>query len=80
VDGRADVFEETGVLSDYGNWATLQSDPNELLNKYKIDFCLLSRESPMARVMSLLKWKTIYSDENSIIFVRDKDPMDPAKQ
>jgi hypothetical protein len=71
VDGRADVFEETGILSDYGNWATLQSDPNDLLNKYKIDFCLLSRESPMARVMSLLKWKTIYSDENSIILVRD---------
>ena len=75
VDGRADVFEETGVLIDYGNWATLQSDPNDLLDKYKIDFCLLSRESPMARVMSLLKWKTVYSDENSIILVRDKDPM-----
>jgi hypothetical protein len=79
VDGRADVFEETGVLGDYGNWATLQSDPNELLNKYKIDFCLLSRASHMARVMSLLKWKTIYSDENSIILVRDKAPMDPEK-
>jgi hypothetical protein len=80
VDGRADVFEQTGVLSDYGNWATLQSDPNELLNKYKIDFCLLSRESYMARVMSLLKWKTIYSDETSIIFVRDKGLMDHEKK
>ncbi|MBS1798677.1 MAG: hypothetical protein JSS95_02510 [Acidobacteria bacterium] len=75
VDGRADVFEQTGVLSDYGSWATLQSNPTDLLYKYKIDFCLLSRESPMARVMSLLNWKTIYSDEYSIILVRDKGPM-----
>ncbi|MBS1820569.1 MAG: hypothetical protein JST61_01125 [Acidobacteria bacterium] len=72
VDGRADVFEETGVLSDYGKWVELQSDPNNLLRKYKIDFCLLSRESPMTKVLTLLGWKTIYSDENSVIFVRDR--------
>jgi hypothetical protein len=71
VDGRADVFEATGVLADLTQWATLQSDPNELLNKYKIDFCLLSRESPMATVLPLLpNWTAVYSDNNSVIFVR----------
>ena len=75
VDGRADVFEWTGVLSEFGRWATLQSDPKILLDKYKISFCLLSRTSPMARVFPLLPgWSRIYSDENSIIFARTASP------
>jgi hypothetical protein len=71
VDGRADVFEWTGVLEDFGKWATLQSDPHTLLDKYKIDFCLLTRSSPMAQVLPLLHdWKLVYSDNMSVIFVR----------
>jgi hypothetical protein len=71
VDGRADIYEWAGVLGDYGSWATLQSDPNSLLDKYRVNFCLLTSESPMAHVMPLLhKWKNVYSDGNSVIFVR----------
>jgi hypothetical protein len=71
VDGRADVFEQTGVLAEFGNWATLQSDPKELLDKYKIGFCLLTRKSPMVVVVPLLhNWTAIYSDNNSVIFMR----------
>lgn len=73
VDGRADVFEETGVLSEFGNWATLQSDPRELLDKYHVTFCLMARRSPMANVLPLLPgWKGVYTDQNSMIFVRDR--------
>jgi hypothetical protein len=71
VDGRADVFEWTGVLGDFESWATLQVDPNILLDKYRIDFCLLSQQSAMARVLPLLHgWKVVYSDDRSVIFVR----------
>ena len=72
IDGRADVFEWTGVLSDFGKWATLESDPHELLDKYKIDFCLLSREAPMARVLPLMGWNAIYSDKLSVIFTKPR--------
>ncbi len=73
MDGRADVYEWAGVLGEFGNWATLQSDPNALLQKYKIGFCLLSNRSPMLHVLPLLKdWKQVYSDNNSVIFVRTK--------
>jgi hypothetical protein len=72
VDGRADVFEWTGVLGDFGRWALLQSDPRLLLDKYGIDFCLLSREAPMARVLPLLGWNAIYSDNLSVIFTRPR--------
>jgi hypothetical protein len=71
VDGRADIFEATGVLAEFGNWATLQSDPHTLLDQYGIDFCLLARQAPMVRVLPLLRsWTAIYADENSIVFVR----------
>ncbi|WP_035359044.1 hypothetical protein [Edaphobacter aggregans] len=71
VDGRGDIFEQTGVLGDFEKWATLKGAPDLLLDKYHIDFCLLSRNSPMVFVLQLLpNWKAIYSDNNSTIFVR----------
>jgi hypothetical protein len=71
IDGRADVFEWTGVLTEYGKWAMLQSPPADLLDKYNIGFCLLARESPMAFVLPLFPdWKSVYSDDNYVIFVR----------
>ena len=71
VDGRGDVFEWTGVLGEFGQWATLQSDPNILLDKYGIDFCLLAHDSPMVHVLPLLHdWKLVYTDNASVIFVR----------
>jgi hypothetical protein len=72
IDGRGDVFAWTGVLGDFEKWATLESDPRELLEKYGIDFCLISRDSPMARVLTLIGWRPIYSDELSVIFTRPR--------
>jgi hypothetical protein len=71
VDGRSDVFEETGVLGEFADWATLRSDPANLLDKYDIRFCLLAHQSPMAKVMPLLGWTAVYSDTNSTIFIRN---------
>jgi hypothetical protein len=71
VDGRADVFEWSGVLEEFGRWAMLQSDPERLPDKYKVSFCLLNPSSPTARVLPLLPdWKEVYSDENSVIILR----------
>jgi hypothetical protein len=73
IDGRGDIFEETGVLKDFAAWAKLESDPHVLLDKYPIDFCLLARGSPMSHVLPLLPgWKTAYSDDTAIVFVRDR--------
>jgi hypothetical protein len=73
VDGRADIYDWTGVLSEFGAWATLQTDPRALLDKYRIDFCLLSRTAPMSRVLPYLPgWSMIYSDELSVIFARSR--------
>jgi hypothetical protein len=71
IDGRADVFEATGVFSDFAKWATLQESPTKLLDKYKINFCLLARNSPMVQVLPLAGWTMVYSDDNSAVFVRN---------
>jgi hypothetical protein len=71
IDGRTDVFEWTGVLSEFGNWATMRTDPNVMLKKYGVGFCLLTRQSPMAQVLPLLPdWKTVYADSNAVIVER----------
>jgi hypothetical protein len=72
IDGRADVYAWTGVFEDYGKWATLRDDPNRLLYKYRIDFCLLPQAAPMARMMSYLPgWSERYSDSQAVIFTRN---------
>jgi hypothetical protein len=67
IDGRGDGFDVT----EFGNWALLQSDPNTLLNKYGIRFCLLAHGSPMVTVLRLLPgWQVVYSDDLSVIVAR----------
>ena len=72
IDGRGDVFDLAGVVKDFGAWAMLESDPRLLLDKYQIDFCLLPPDAPMSHVLPLLPgWKTAYSDDTAIVFIRD---------
>jgi hypothetical protein len=71
IDGRGDIFESTGVLTEYLDWLGLQTDPKLLLDKYHINFCLLSRDAAIGRVLPLLPgWKLSYSDKLSRVFVR----------
>jgi hypothetical protein len=74
IDGRGDVFEWTGVLKEYQDWAVLESDPRTLLEKHHIAFCLLARSTPMSRILPLLPgWTQVYSDESSMVFAKS-DP------
>ncbi len=76
IDGRGDVFEWTGVLQQFGDWANLNSDPEALLDKYRIQFCLLSQGMPEARVLPLLgSWKAVYSDDLNVVLVRSSSSL-----
>jgi hypothetical protein len=71
VDGRGDIFESTGVLTEYLEWLAVETDPQLLLDKYHIQFCLLSRDAPVAHILPLLPgWKLMYSDNVSSVFAR----------
>ncbi len=71
IDGRADIFDWTGVFSEYQAWMMLREPPTKLLDKYGIRFCVLQRGRPITFVLPYLAgWRQVYSDEISVIFVR----------
>jgi hypothetical protein len=73
IDGRADLYEPSGVLQDYVKWILVQSDSRTLLDKYAVRICLLSRNAPMVHVLPLLSgWKQVYSDDLAVVFAREK--------
>jgi hypothetical protein len=70
IDGRADIYERSGILADYLSISNLDSNALPLLRKYGIEACLVGRQSPLATVLaSLPGWKREYSDPLSSIFV-----------
>jgi hypothetical protein len=78
IDGRGDVFAWAGVFDQFRKWAQLQTDPNTLLDKYGISFCVLSRKSSLVVVLPLLPgWKEVYSDNVAVIFARSSPPSPP---
>ena len=44
IDGRADIYERTGVLTDYLSIARLALPAPFLLNAYNVQSCLLERD------------------------------------
>ena len=71
IDGRTDIFDWTGVLKDYMLWWSVREDPRTLLDKYRIDYCLLPRDAAITRVLGLMTgWEQAYADDQAVIFVR----------
>ena len=71
LDGRADVYEWAGVLAQFGRWAMGQEDPQILLKKYDIAFCLLDARSPLVHdVAALPGWKQVYGDGQAVVLAR----------
>ena len=67
----ADLYEWAGVLGQYTAWSGLQADPRTLLDKYRVNLCLLSAQSPMVHAMALLPaWKQVYADSNAVLLQR----------
>jgi hypothetical protein len=72
IDGRGDVYEPAGVFPDYMDIMGLKPDALALLRGYRIDSCLIHRNSPLATLLVAdPDWKRTYEDELSAIFVRE---------
>lgn len=75
IDGRADLYDPAGVMAEYGRWAMLEAETATLLDRRQIAYCVLSRDASVTRSLRLLPdWKTAYSDDISIVFVRTAAP------
>ncbi|HEY6444550.1 MAG TPA: hypothetical protein VIY66_14535 [Candidatus Acidoferrales bacterium] len=75
IDGRGDVYERGGVLSDYLHITMLEPGALTVLRNYGIQSCLLDRNAPLATVLAALPdWQRVYADDTAVVFVRRQMP------
>lgn len=72
IDGRAELFGDAFLqkYSDAVNLIEINS-AFEMLDEYKVSWILLIPSQPLAKELARSElWKVVYSDEDSIVFVR----------
>ncbi len=71
IDGRADIYERTGVLTDYINIARLALPAPYLLNAYNVQSCLLERKDILVTLLNAsTEWQKVYGDPITVLYVR----------
>ena len=71
IDGRVDIYERTGVLTDYLNMARLGFPAPFLLNAYNIQSCVLDRKETLVTLLDVSpEWQKVYGDQISVLYVR----------
>jgi hypothetical protein len=71
IDGRADLYEYSGVFPDYMAIISAQSDALRVLARHNIQSCLVRRNEALDALLTTTpEWKQVYSDDVSAIFVR----------
>ena len=62
----------TGQASfpEFGRSATLSEDPNILLDKYHVGFCLLRKGARWAEIFPMPSWRKVDSDDVAEVFSR----------
>jgi hypothetical protein len=76
IDGRGDLYERSGVFGDYVHLNEFDPGSLGILRNYGIDWCLLgTKQSLSAVLLATPEWRRVYTDDTSVIFVRQ-----PAKQ
>lgn len=72
IDGRADLYEPAGLLSDYISIMRLAPNTTFLLRKYHVNACLIPLNSPLAIFLTRLPdWRRVYSGSISVMFVHE---------
>jgi hypothetical protein len=80
IDGRSELFEQTGVLGDYVHITFLRPGALQVLGGYGIQSCLLQRDEPFSTLLaSSPDWDKVYSDQLSALYVR-RNASDAAPQ
>jgi hypothetical protein len=75
IDGRADLYEHTGVLTDYRRIIGLAPDTQQLLRKYDIQSCLIEPGTPLTTFLAADSgWTRVYGDDLAELYVRGENP------
>lgn len=70
-DGRTQVYGDE-LLREYCKVHFLGSDWRKILEKYKVNFIIWKRRSPLTQVLTKNKdWRLIYKDKLAVIFIKN---------
>jgi len=73
IDGRSELYERSGVLSDYVQIEDVKPAALAILRSYGIESCLILRGAPLGTLLSASpEWKRVYTDNLSAIYVRSQ--------
>ena len=73
IDGRADIFEYSGVFKDYLSLLTLDQ-PDAVLDKYRAQYVLFPHHDPFTSFMEHdARWRTVYSDQLCVLLERSEN-------
>jgi hypothetical protein len=73
IDGRADLYEHSGVFADYMIAEVGQAPAMGILARHDVRTCIVSRTSALAALLAQsADWTKIYSDNLSVIFIRSR--------
>jgi hypothetical protein len=71
IDGRSELFEQTGVLGDYMHMTLVKPGALQVLRGYGIQSCLVQQDEPFATLLaSSPDWNKVYSDAVSALYVK----------
>ena len=71
IDGRADIYERTGVLADYLTISRLGIAAPSLLDAYGIQSCLIEHDEQLRTLLAnSSEWQRVYSDNVGVLFIR----------
>src|SRR5215469_2729490 len=80
IDGRADIYERGGILSDYHLMTKLKAGSLSILDLYRIESCLLRPDEALTTaLLGSPKWKRIYGDETGVLLVRAQPLASPTR-
>jgi hypothetical protein len=71
IDGRSEIYERAGVLSDQVALLNLKPASLIVLKKYNIQSCLLSPGEALSTVLATLpEWQRVFEDGHSVLYIR----------
>ncbi len=80
IDGRADIYEYGGVLSDYLSIMRLEPHALQLLKKYDVQACLLAQDAPLGTLLaSMPGWERVYHDNVAVLYIRKPASAQPTQ-
>jgi hypothetical protein len=72
IDGRNDAYETSGVLSDYVKIMRLDPQTLTLLEKYRVQSCLIERSGSLCALLDARpEWQRVYQDDLSVLYVKN---------